>query len=98
MSEICEYDYIWLDGELEAVDGGMGILILQLNLAGIKTLGSCSGHGENYPSVLCEKETEGKLKEFGCRIITTREDGAVMAHFPCRCFNGRIYPCKMYKE
>jgi len=25
-----KYDYIWLDNELEAVDAGMGLLILQL--------------------------------------------------------------------
>jgi len=94
MCNICKYDYIWLDGGLEAVDGGMGILILQLNLAGIKTLGSCSGHGEGYPSVLCMPGTEEKLKEFGCEIIVTRQDGKVKAYFPCDCFRGRIYPVK----
>ena len=98
MGDICEYDYVWLGGELEAVDGGMGILILQLNLAGIETLGSCSGHGKNYPQVICAPKTEERLKKFGCRIQTTREDGVVVAHFPCRCFSGRIYPCKMYVD
>jgi len=94
---MCErrYDYIWLDGRLDCVDGGMGILILQLNLAGIKTLGSCSGHGKGYPSVLCAPETEEKLKEFGCKIITTRKDDKVMACFPCHCFAGRIYPVRI---
>ena len=96
MSEICKYDYVWLDDELEAVDGGMGTLILQLNLAGIKTLGSCSGHGEDYPNILCVPGAEEGLKKFGCRIITTREDKTVIAHFPCRCFSGRIYPCKTF--
>lgn len=76
---------------MECVDGGMGILILQLNLAGIKTLGSCNGHGNNgYPHVLCVSETEEKLKKFGCKIINTRPDGKVKAYFPCRCFSGRI--------
>jgi len=85
------YDYIFLDGELECVDGGMGILILQLNLAGIKTLGSCSGHSNNgYPHVLCAPGTEEKLKRFGCKIINARPDGKVKAYFPCRCFSGRI--------
>lgn len=86
-----EYDYIWIDGELEAVDKGLGILILQLNLVGIKTLGSCSGHANNgYPSVLCAPGMEEKLREFGCKIVTTRKDGKVIAYFPCRCFSGRI--------
>ncbi len=94
MYDICKYNYIFLDGELECVDGGMGILILQLNLSGIKTLGSCSGHGKGYPSVLCAPKTEEKLKEFGCKIITTRQDRKVIACFPCACFRGRIYPVK----
>ena len=72
----------------------MGILILQLNLAGIKTLGSCSGHSKGYPSVLCSPGTEEKLEEFGCKIIIIREDRKVMAYFPCRCFTGRIYPVR----
>jgi len=56
-----EYDYIWIDDELEALDRGLGILVLQLNLAGIKTVGSCSGHSNNgYPSVLCAPGMEGK--------------------------------------
>jgi hypothetical protein len=85
------YDYIWLDGKLEPVDKGLGFLILQLNQAGIKTLGSCNGHGNNgYPHVLCAPGTEEKLKEFGCKIINTRPDGKVKAYFPVRCFGGKI--------
>ena len=90
---MCEngYDYIWIDDALEAVDRGLGILLLQLNSCGIKTIGSCSGHSNNgYPSVLCAPKMEEKLRKFGCKIVTTRKDGKVIAYFPGRCFSGRI--------
>lgn len=82
---MCKHDeitYVWLDGKLKPIDRCIAILVLQLNLAGIKTIDSCCAHGKGYPSVLCAQGTEEALKEFGCEIIMTREDGVVDARFP----------------
>ena len=97
MGEICDYDHLVLDGSLEAVDGGMGLLILQLNLAGIETLSSCSGHGEGYPSVLCSPGMQKKLKEFGCNIVVTTEDGRVEGFFLSNMCGGKLYPASVKK-
>ncbi len=70
----------------------MGFLVLQLNLFGIKTLDSCCGHGEGYPCVICDSETEEKLKEFGCKIIVTTKDGLVKAYFPVNGWTGKVIP------
>lgn len=85
-----KHAYLWLDGRLTVIDKCMGYLILQLNLAGIKTRQCCCGHGRGYPHVLCETGTEEKLKEFGCKIITTRADALVAAYFPCSRYTGKV--------
>ena len=84
--------YLWLDGKLKVIDKCMGFLVLQLNLAGIKTRQSCCGHGKGYPHVLCEPGTEEKLREFGCKIIVTGKDGLVSAYFPVNAFTGKVCP------
>ena len=98
MPAICKYDHLVLNEGLEAVDGGMGLLILQLNLAGIKTLGSCSGHGKNPPHVLCPPGTNEKLKEFGCDIVVTTERGNVKGFFLSNMCGGRIFPANIEKH
>lgn len=95
MCEHNTYSYLWLDGKLQAVDQCISLLILQLNLVGIKTIESCCGHGKGYPNVTCEEGTEEKLKEFGCKIVVTRQkDGLVMAYFPVNSFTGKAYPVR----
>lgn len=86
------YSYVWLDGKLKAVDSCIALLILQLNLAGIKTSGSYCGHGNGYPNITCLPGTENKLEEFGCKIIVTRKDERVEAYFPVNSFSGKVYP------
>lgn len=87
-----EHSYVWLDGKLIAIDRCIALLILQLNLVGIKTLNSCCGHGKGYPNVICEPGTEEALKKFGCKIVIPREkDGKVMAYFPANSFTGKTY-------
>ena len=88
-----EYSYLWLNGELTPVDRCIAPLILQLNMAGIKTLDSCCGHGKSYPVVICEAGTKEGLQKFGCKIAVPREsDGKVMAYFPVNSFSGKVYP------
>ena len=70
----------------------MAFLVLQLNLAGIKTVGSCCGHGKGYPNVTCVPGTEQKLREFDCKIVVTIEAGLVEAYFPVNTYRGRFYP------
>jgi len=97
---MCEHNtfaYLWLDGKLQAADQCIALLILQLNLAGIKTIASCCGHGEGYPNVTCEKGTEKKLSQFGCKIVVTRQDGKVEAYFPVNSFGGKTYPVRTEK-
>ena len=94
-----EYSYIWLNGNLQAIDRCIAPLILQLNLTGIKTLESCCGHGRGYPNVVCESGTEEKLKKFGCKIVVTRQkDGKVMAYFPVNSFHGKTYPIQQDED
>jgi len=88
------FSYLWLDKKLQGVDQCISLVILQLNLAGIKTIESCCGHGKGYPNVICEKGTEEKLKEFGCKIVVTRQDGLVAAYFPVNSFTGKVYPVR----
>ena len=85
------YSYLWLDGKLKPVDQCISLLILQLNLFGIKTIGSCCGHGKGYPNVTCAPGTEEKLQEFGCKIIVTKQNGNVEAYFPVNSFAGKVY-------
>jgi hypothetical protein len=85
------FAYIWIDSKLVAIDRCIAHLVLQLNLAGIKTVGCCCGHGEGYPNVTCAKGTEKRLSEFGCKIAVTRQDGKVEAYFPVNSFTGRVY-------
>jgi len=91
---LCEhntYAYIWLDGKLQAVDQCISLLILQLNLSGIKTIESCCGHGKGYPNVTCAPGTEERLQEFGCKITVTKQNGNVEAYFPVNSFTGKVY-------
>ncbi len=83
--------YIWLEKELKPIDSCIALLILRLNLAGIKTVGSCCGHGKGYPNVTCVPGTEKALREFGCKIIVTRQDDKVEAYFPVNSFSGKVY-------
>lgn len=92
MCEHHTYSYLWLDGKLIPVDQCITPLILQLNLAGIKTIGSCCGHGKGYPNITCAPGTEEKLQEFGCKIIVTKQNGNVEAFFPVNCWSGKVYP------
>ena len=82
------YLYMWLDEKLKPIDSCIALLVLQLNLAGIKTVGSCCGHGKGYPNVTCIPGTEAKLQDFGCKIFITRGDGRVEAYFPANSFGG----------
>jgi hypothetical protein len=86
------YAYLWLGGKLRPVDQCISLLILQINLAGIKTIGSCCGHGKGYPNITCALGIEERLREFGCKIIVTRQDGKVEAYFPVNSFSGKVYP------
>lgn len=93
MCQHSTYAYLWLDGKLQAVDQCISLFILQLNLAGIKTIESCCGHGKGYPNVICEEGTEEKLERFGCKIVVTRnKDRLVVAYFPVNSFTGKVYP------
>jgi len=86
------YVYLWLNGRLQAVDQCMGHLVLQLNTAGIKTVGACCGHGKGYPNVTCVPGTEQALSDFGCKIIVTRQGvGKVEAYFPANTSAGHVY-------
>ncbi|MCK4644954.1 MAG: hypothetical protein KAU46_01765 [Candidatus Aminicenantes bacterium] len=86
------YSYLWLSGNLQAVDQCISLLILQLNLTGIKTIDSCCGHGKGYPNVICEEGTEEKLREFGCKIVIVRKDKKVVAYFPVNSWTGKVHP------
>jgi hypothetical protein len=88
------YSYLWLENGLQAIDSCIAPLLIQLNNSAIKTIASCCGHGKGYPRVTCAPGTEAKLKEFGCRIVVTREDKKVEAYFPVESFFGRVYPVK----
>ena len=88
------YSYIWLDKKLQAIDSCISLLILQLNLAGIKTVESCCGHGTGYPNVTCVPDTREKLIKFGCKIAVVKENGNVEAYFPVNSFTGKVYPVK----
>lgn len=85
------YSYVWLDRGLQAIDSCIAPLIIQLNNYRIRTLASCCGHGGGYPNVICIPGTEEKLKEFGCKIVVTRDDKKVMAYFPVNSFFGKVY-------
>ena len=86
-----EFAYVWLDKKLIAIDRCIAPLILQLNLAGIKTSNSCCGHGKGYPNVICAPGTKESLKEFGCPIAVERKDGKVSAYFPANSCTGKVY-------
>ena len=97
MCEHNTYSYLWLDGKLQAVDSCIFILILQLNLAGIKTINSCCGHGKDYPCIVCEPGSEKRLKEFGCKAIKTRQkDAYVFAYFPVNSRSKKVYIQKSF--
>lgn len=85
------YSYLWLNGELQAVDKCIVLLILQLNLAVIKTVGCCCGHSKRYPNVTCVPGTEEKLRGFGCKIVITRQDGKAEACLPVNSFSGKVF-------
>ncbi len=86
------YVYLWLNGKLQAIDQCLGHLLIQLNMAGIETVGSCCAHGRGYPNVTCVVGTEEALRKFGCKIIVTRQrDSKVEAYFPVNSFTGRVY-------
>lgn len=92
---MCQHNtlsYILLDGKLKSVDRCIASFILQLNLAGIKTIGCCCGHGSGYPNVTCVPGTEYKLEKIGCKIFVTRKDGCVEAYFPVNSYSGKVYP------
>lgn len=92
MCKSYEHSYLWLDGKLKAVDQCITSLVLQLNLAGIKTINSCCGHGKDHPNVVCVPGSEKQLVKFGCKIIETRQrDGYVFASFPVNSESGLIY-------
>ena len=91
MCEHNTYSYVWLDGKLKAIDQCISLLVLQLNLFGIKTINSCCGHGKTYPCIICVPGTEKKLEEFGCEIFVTRQDGKVEAYFPVHSCTGKVY-------
>jgi hypothetical protein len=83
---------VWVNRELHAIDSCIAPLIIQqLNNYGIKTKASCCGHGMGYPHVLCDIGTEKMLKEFGCKIVVTRDDGKVAAYFPANSQTGKVY-------
>ena len=91
---MCEHGtltYLFLDGELVPIDFCISPLIMQLRLAGIKTESSCCGHGKDYPYVVCERGTERKLKNFGCKSIVPVDYGFVRANFRVLSFNGKVY-------
>lgn len=94
MCEHHTYSYLWLNGKLIPVDQCIALLILQLNLAGIKTIGACCGHGKGYPNITCAPGTEQKLKDYGCRIVVTKQNGNVEAYFPVNCWTGKTYPVR----
>lgn len=86
------YGYMWLNGKLQAVDQCLVPLILQLNMAGIETVGSCCGHGKGYPNITCASGSEEALREFGCKIIVARQrDGKVEAYFPANSCAGHTF-------
>jgi len=88
------FSYLWLDKKLQAVDQCISLLILQLNLAGIKTIESCCGHGKGYPGVICAPGKEEKLKKFGCKIIVTKQNGNVESYFSVNSWAGKVYVTK----
>ena len=88
------YSYLWLDEKLIPVDQCIALLILQLNLLGIKTIGACCGHGKGYPNITCAPGTEEKLSDLGCKIIVTKQNGNVETYFPVNCWAGRTYPVR----
>ena len=86
------FGYLWLNGELTAIDQCLVGLVFQLNAAGIKTVGSCCGHGRGYPNITCVPGTEEALRDFGCKIIVTRQpDSKVEAYFPVSSFAGHTF-------
>ena len=89
------FTHLWLNGKLQVIDQCMGYLILQLNAAGIETVGCCCGHGKGYPNVTCVPGTEQALRDFGCKIIVTRQGvGKVEAYFPVNNSAGHAYACE----
>lgn len=92
MCEHSTYSYVWIDGKLQPIDQCISLLVLQLNLAGIRTVGACCGHGKGYPNITCVQGTEEKLRKVGCKIIVPKQNGNVEAYFPVDCWGGKTYP------